>query len=420
MLLARRGHRVLVVDPARGGTDTLSTHALMRGGVLQLHRWGILDGIRAAGTPPVRSTTFHYGDEAVRVDIEPRDGVDALYAPRRTVLDAALVDAALEAGAEVVHEVAVADLVWDGSGTVRGAVVRGPDGQARAVAADVVVGADGVRSRVARLVGAERHVSTPHAAAVIFAYWPGMDIEGYHWHYGQGVSAGAIPTNDGLTCVFVSGPAPGFLAQPRPPLETLYRRTLHASFPELADALDAAAGSGSTRRTAAGSPHAVDWGTTDAASAPVRYRAYPGLPGFLRRSAGPGWALVGDAGYFRDPITAHGITDALRDAELLAHALSSGAVGALEEYQATRDRVALGVLALSDRVASFNWDMEQVKGYHRALSREMKAGVKLVRGWAANEDRDLADATARDVPTAMLDVGESRVVAVPPAGGNPI
>ena len=101
MLLARGGLRVLCVDRSRYGGDTLSTHALMRGGVLQLQRWGLLDAVVAAGTPPVRRTVFHYGAETVGVSIRPSAGVDALYAPRRTVIDALLVDAAQRAGATV-------------------------------------------------------------------------------------------------------------------------------------------------------------------------------------------------------------------------------------------------------------------------------------------------------------------------------
>src|SRR5580765_1213789 len=109
MLLARAGLRVLVVDRGRYGTDTLSTHALMRGGVLQLHRWGVLDAVVGAGTPPVRRTTFRYGGEEIVIPIKASHGVDALYAPRRTVLDRLLVDAAVEAGAEVRYGVAVVD-----------------------------------------------------------------------------------------------------------------------------------------------------------------------------------------------------------------------------------------------------------------------------------------------------------------------
>src|SRR5215475_10145700 len=94
MLLARQGARVLLLDRSRYGSDTLSTHALMRGGVLQLKRWGLVPEILAVKTPPIRVTTFHYGRDAVRVAIQPEHGVECLFAPRRTVLDRVLVDAA--------------------------------------------------------------------------------------------------------------------------------------------------------------------------------------------------------------------------------------------------------------------------------------------------------------------------------------
>ena len=94
MLLARCGVRVLAVDRGGYGTDTLSTHALMRAGVLQLARWGLLERIEAEGTPRVQRTVFHYEDEVLDILIKPRHGVPALFAPRRTVLDRILVDAA--------------------------------------------------------------------------------------------------------------------------------------------------------------------------------------------------------------------------------------------------------------------------------------------------------------------------------------
>jgi menaquinone-9 beta-reductase len=77
MLMARCGLKVLVIDHGRYAADTTSTHALMRGGVLQLHRWGLLPRIVAAGTPAVRSTEFHYGEDVVQVEIRPQHGVDA-------------------------------------------------------------------------------------------------------------------------------------------------------------------------------------------------------------------------------------------------------------------------------------------------------------------------------------------------------
>ena len=161
LLLARRGLRVLAVDPARYGSDTLSTHALMRGAVLQLHRWGLLGAVRASGTPAIRKTSFHYGPETIVVPIKDRDGVDSLVAPRRTVLDALLADAAHEAGAEVVHGLSVVDLLRDADGRVRGAKIAGADRETFDVTADLVIGADGIHSRVARLVGAGR-TTRPH------------------------------------------------------------------------------------------------------------------------------------------------------------------------------------------------------------------------------------------------------------------
>jgi flavin-dependent dehydrogenase len=113
MLLARGGREVLLIDRARAGSDTLSTHGLMRGGVLQLHRWGLLDAIEAAGTPPVRKVVFDYPDERVPITIKPSPGVDALYAPRRTVLDRVIADAARDAGADVRFGATVTDLLRD-------------------------------------------------------------------------------------------------------------------------------------------------------------------------------------------------------------------------------------------------------------------------------------------------------------------
>src|SRR5262245_14825278 len=120
MLLARAGMRVLTIERSAHGSDTLSTHALMRAGVMQLHRWGVLDRIVTAGAPPIRRTTFHYGAEAISVAIKERDGVDALYAPRRTALDVALADASRKAGADVAYGATVTGLLYDNSGRVCG------------------------------------------------------------------------------------------------------------------------------------------------------------------------------------------------------------------------------------------------------------------------------------------------------------
>jgi len=356
MLLARCGLRVLVVDPLRRGSDTLSTHALMRAGVLQLHRWGLLDGIRSAGTPPIRSTTFHYGKEQVEVPIKPRDGVDALYAPRRTVLDLLLVEGAEAAGAEVRHRESVVDLVKGEDGRVRGARLQGSDQRVRTVSADLVIGADGLRSRVARLADAEVDYAATHAALSIYGYWRGIPLEGNHWFYEPGASVGTIPTNEGATCVFALLPHDQLHSDDGLGLEGLHARTLNAVSPQLAEEVASA----------------------EAASG---LRAFPGQPGFLRRSYGPGWALVGDAGYFRDPITAHGMTDALRDAELLVRSYVDRGEEGLAKYQAARDGLVKSLLDVTDRIASFEWSVEEAKELHLALSREMKAEVDVVLEW---------------------------------------
>ncbi|MGH7540505.1 MAG: NAD(P)/FAD-dependent oxidoreductase, partial [Gemmatimonadota bacterium] len=267
MLLARRGLRVLVVDPTRYGTDTLSTHALMRGAVLQLHRWGLLDAVRASGATRIATTTFHYGDESIEVRIKPRDGVDALYAPRRTVLDPILVDAAREAGAEVVHGRSVVDLIRDDDGRVRGARISGTDREVTDVPAELVIGADGLRSRVARLLAAEVDYTAPHAACSIYGYWDDVPLEGYHWFYEPGVSIGTIPTNDGATCVFALIPQARFRERRHEGIEALYHEAVGLVSPELAEVV---------------SPPAGDIAAANDTSG--KLRAFPGVPGFLRRA----------------------------------------------------------------------------------------------------------------------------------------
>jgi flavin-dependent dehydrogenase len=125
LLLARAGVRVILIDRNRYGSDTLSTHGMMRGGVLQLSRWGVLPDVVAAGTPPVREVVFHYADgEDISVTIRPSAGVDALYAPRRHLIDRLLVDAAAAAGAEVMHQTAVTALIRDTGERVSGVRYR--------------------------------------------------------------------------------------------------------------------------------------------------------------------------------------------------------------------------------------------------------------------------------------------------------
>jgi menaquinone-9 beta-reductase len=359
MLLARQGLRVLVADSDRYGTDTLSTHALMRGAVLQLQHWGLLDRLIAAGTPAVKKTSFYYGDEEIEVQIKPAHGIDALYAPRRTVLDPLLADAASSGGAELAYQARLVDLIRSPEqGRVCGVVLQDASGRRHELGAKIVIGADGLRSTVARLAGAETVERGRHSAATIFAYWSGLAVEGYHWHFGPRVAAGAIPTNGDSTIVFVAVTDARFREEIASDASTAYGRLLEECAPGLAKA--------------------VARGQRES-----NFRRFSGVSGFLRRCWGPGWALVGDAGYFRDPLIAHGITDAFRDAELLSMAVGEGSEEALAEYQATRDALSLDLFRISDEIASFDWTLEELKEKHllmsKAMNREVEALVELHR-----------------------------------------
>ncbi len=359
MLLARQGLKVTLIDRApHAGTDTLSTHALMRGGVLQLQRWGLLPAI-AAATPAIRQTLVHYGDEAHLVEIQERAGIDALYAPRRTVLDRLLVEAAAAAGVEVHYATSMRDLVRDGQRVVGVEVSRG--GRSHTLRAPLVVGADGVRSRVAHQAGADDEWRGRGASAFLYGYWPTTDASRYEWFYRTGACAGVIPTSDGLSCIWAGTSAERFASAHHGDLATTFARLLRTAAPEIAEPV-------------------LESPPTEA------LRGFPGTPSFIRRASGPGWALVGDAGAFRDPISAHGITDALRDAELLAGAageelgrLGSGLRAEPERLLAYEDarRDVGGPLALIvDRVARYDWSLAELRDLLIDLSRTMSREVE--------------------------------------------
>jgi flavin-dependent dehydrogenase len=361
LLLARAGARVALVDRGDEGRDTLSTHAFTRAGVLQLHRWGLLDRIRAAGTPPVRRTVFRYGDASTVVTLRSVGGVDALYAPRRTVLDPILVDAARAAGARVAYGARVTGVTSDPDGRVTGVAGRGPDGRPFELAATWTVGADGVHSRLARSVGAPVEQRGRHASAFLFGYLAGLEADAYEWCYAPGAASVVIPTNDGQACVSVAAPPARLRAEVALGACAAFHRLLGEASPELAARVAAAA-------------------------TPLHLRVFPGLPGFARRPWGPGWALVGDAGYYKDPISSHGMSAALRDAELLARALvvaleHQGSGGpALREFHRTRDRLSRRLFEVTDEIASYHWDTRSIEHLLRSLSAAMSDEVEHLLG----------------------------------------
>lgn len=358
LLLARSGARVLVVDRQAYGSDTISTLALMRGAVFQLNRWGLTSRLAAAGTPAIRSTTFYYEGEAIQVDIRPEHGVECLFAPRRTVLDPLLVDAAREAGAEVRHGVSLSGLQTASGGRVIGASLRDASGACATIRADIVIGADGRQSTVAQLVNAKTYVEGSSASGVVLGHFEGMQQDGLHWYFAHHAAAGVIPTNGGH-CIFVAVPAEQFHATFRGDVMRGFLEVLEMNSPRLRSNVNRAGLIG-------------------------RLRGFGGARSHLRSCQGAGWALVGDAGYFKDPLTAHGITDSLRDAELLSRAVSIGSTQALESYQHERDTLSLPLLQVTDAIASFSWNVAEAKQLHKELSVVMRSETDYIASLSAN------------------------------------
>lgn len=355
LLLARAGLKVLVIERRRYGSDTLSTHALMRPAVLQLSRWSLLAPLLEAGTPLIETTTFHYGDEEIAIPLDSGPDLPGLIAPRRTVLDRVLVDAARKSGAEFLHDMAVADLFADTSGRVRGVEIRGAGAASLRVSADIVIGADGIGSLVAKCCDAQVLRAGSVSAAHVYSYAPVESGAGYHWYFRDGIAGSLIPTNDGLACIVASVPTRLF--------DQHFRADHARARMEVLEALSPAV--------------AVQAGR---AAEDARLQAFRGVPGYIRQAYGPGWALVGDAGFFRDPITAHGISDALRDAEGLARAVLDGSEAAFAAWQRGRDVFANQILDATDAVASFDWTLADIGERHRRLSAVMKAEVQALAG----------------------------------------
>jgi len=330
MLLARMGMKVLVVDRAGFPSDTLSTHQVQLPGIARLARWGLLDRVVASGAPATRRVRFDTGAAVLTGRFPEFEGVDALYSPRRTVLDQILLDAAREAGAEVRERFAVEELVGR-DGRVTGVRGRAGGGAPVAESARLVVGADGKHSLVARAAGAPAYrVHAPRSMAC-YSYFEGVPLAGGEICARERRGAGAWPTNDGLVMTYVAWPAEEFAAFRADPEGNLLAT------------LDLAGDLGQRVR---------------AGRRAERIRTTPDLPSHLRRPFGPGWALVGDAGLVMDPITGQGIADAFRDAELLAAAAGDGLGGrrplaaALRAYQRRRDRAVLPMYRFTLQLAA--------------------------------------------------------------------
>jgi flavin-dependent dehydrogenase len=344
MLLARAGYRVALVDRATFPSDTMSTHFLWQRGAARLKAWGLLDGLEARGCVPIKEITFDVG--AVQLcGIGPDvGGVADTYCPRRTVLDLMLVEAAVDSGAELIQGFVVDGLVWS-----EGRVV-GIEGHHRASAKStlrsrVVVGADGLHSKVASASRARAYREHPALTGVYYSYWSGLSDIAASFHARPSRLILVWPTNDDLTCIYVAWPREEFrLIRER--VESNFRSAL-ALVPGLADAV------GSGRRE-------------------HRFVGTDDLPNLYRTSAGPGWALAGDAGHHKDPSTGMGMSDAFASADLLAQAIDDGLTNrrriddALSDYQHRRDTITANGFALTLSTATLAPPSPKLEAFYRA------------------------------------------------------
>ena len=351
MLLARKGYRVLLLERATFPSDSIRNHFIQHSGVLQLHRWDLLPTVIESNCPPIRTFTTDLGDFPLCQPVEQGDGVDATYAPRRFVLDKLLADAAVAAGAELRERFAVHELLWDNDRVV-GIRGRSSGGAMFDEHARIVVGADGAHSVVAKAVEAARYNERPPLTYSYYSYFRDVPMPGIEVWLRPNRTYINFPTNDGLTCVAMQAPVSGFHAF-RSDIEGSFYQAL-AEVPELAE------------RVRAGSRAERWYGTAD-------------LNNFFRVPYGPGWALVGDAGFHKDPILAQGISDAFRDAELVANAIDAGLAGltpvgeALRDYEQHRNDVAFPGYEQNCAAASFTPPPPEIMAQRAAAHRAQRS-----------------------------------------------
>jgi flavin-dependent dehydrogenase len=346
MRLAQRGYRVLLIDRAEFPSDTMSTFYLQPDAISALSRWGLLDAVASSGCPAIRSWRWGFGEFNLEGFPWSPDGLDRSYAPRRTVLDLIVLQAAVRAGAEVRERVAFQDVVRDGGGRVVGVRATTDAGTTFVERARIVVGADGMRSRVADAVGATRYVDKPGLICGYYSFWSGVPVDAMESCIQDGRMTLLLPTNDSLALVWAAERADRFHE---------FRADIEGNMLRVLDA------TGQGARVRAGKRE-------------ERFVGTAGAPTFFRQSHGDGWALVGDAAYHKDPITAQGIADAFRYAELLADAIHAGLSGehpladALAAYQRRRDELSMPFSEWTYRLSALKASSSAVKGVLRALA----------------------------------------------------
>lgn len=328
MHLARKGHKVLVLERDTFPSDTISTHAFTGDAVPRLTSWGLMDRVLATGLKPLHTITFRAFGAAIE---QPLPDEAFGLNPRRYALDKVLADAAQEAGAEIRYGVSVQELLFDGD-TVVGVKARAGNSSFEE-RATIVVGADGKGSIVARTVKPEEYNTHPGTTAGYYSYWSGIPYTGSELMIMSGKAAFVFPTNDDLVCLGVEFNAADHFEEWRKDPEP----HLYATYDEF----------GIGERVRGGKREEKMFGMR-----------WPG--DYYRKPYGPGWALVGDAGFLKDPVLGQGINDAFRDADLLADAIEAGLSGsapleqALAGYQQQRDAASAEMYALNHEFSKLN------------------------------------------------------------------
>ena len=315
MLLARKGHRVLLLDRDQFPSEhPMSTHGVHARGLGYLAQWGLLEQVEAIGADPVTEIRLDAGAFAVEAPLPAVQGasnaLSKTLGPRRLKLDQVLLRGAEAAGVEIRDGCTVEHLVIE-NGVVSGVRARSNDGATFEVAARMVIGADGPGSRVAIDAGAAKYHRVPARQGTVWSYWSGVDLANKIWLAPRdGENVYAFSTNSGLSLIGVNWAIERFKAMRGDPASQ-FEQVVERAMPELHALMRDGQREEQWRR-----------GATE---------------NFFRVPYGSGWALVGDAGHKFDPCTAQGITHTFRDAEELSEAVDAGLSGRLPLAESLRD-----------------------------------------------------------------------------------
>jgi flavin-dependent dehydrogenase len=343
LLLARKGYRVLLADKASFPSDTMSGHFIHTRGLACLQRWNVLDRLLATDIPRVPRTIMDTGEVVLEGETLPIDGINYSMGPRRYIIDTLLVQAAVEAGAELREKFTVQRLL-EHDGTIVGIQGRTAGGEVMSDYASMVIGADGMHSLVAREVNAPVYQTHNVLTCCYYSHWSNLPLDTLQMYLAPQGSVVAFPTNNNLALIGISLPYNRF-NEVRLDVTTNFLATVALLAPMLS-------------------------ALTTRATLEERFMGTGDLPNFFRKPYGPGWALIGDAGYHTDPVLGEGISNAFIEAERLVQFIDRGLSeaetlpAALAEYEVQRNQESIPLYEMTMGVASFKPNVEMDQLYH--------------------------------------------------------